>query len=86
VSKNKQEDIIFELEETAGQIKTIGEKIRQAAIHLITIQSHEIIGGTSPLDDANILNKYTQNHDFEEFIGYSKKPNDKYYIHTWINR
>jgi hypothetical protein len=78
VSKNKQEDIIFELEETAGQIAAIGEKIRQAAMHLITIQSHEIIGGTSPLADANILNRYTQNHDFEEIIVHSKKLNDEY--------
>jgi hypothetical protein len=59
-------------------MEAIKKLIPNVTAYLITVQSHKIIGDTSPIDEENILNIYKQENGLEMIFEHSKKLDEEY--------
>ncbi|MDR0670553.1 MAG: hypothetical protein LBF95_10775 [Treponema sp.] len=65
------------LDEIGKTMKAIDGKIQHITTYLITAQSQETIGGTSPVDEKGILDIYRE-YDFEMDMEHIKKLEDEF--------
>jgi hypothetical protein len=56
----------------------IKKTIPGVTVYLVTVQSHKIIGDTSPLDEEHTLNIYRQENDLDMIFEHSKKLDEEY--------
>jgi hypothetical protein len=66
------------LNETGKTMAAINRKIRQITTYLIALQSHKTIAGTSPIDERNLLDIYSQEYDIEMDIKQVRQLEDEF--------
>ncbi|MFP3090975.1 hypothetical protein LQZ21_11690 [Treponema sp. TIM-1] len=80
LTDNKNPDAAGTMEfiELNESMKAIEKKISHITSDLISAQSSEIIAGTSPIDEKNLLDIYKQEYDFEAALEHLRKSDDEH--------